>query len=220
MLRGKSIIIALAAWVSAIHPLLAQDPGALSACRAIKSDLARLVCYDSLAATPTGAANINPTADRDEQEGGLRLSDLSPSAWTRDSSFDALEERWSFMAALASGGPPGPAGLRPALIIGCYKKKPTVRMAWGAYIGTSETTLRLRLDDDKPYSGRWLLSRGGYDTFPIYDDEQIARWSRANRLRAQVDTYREGTLDASWDLSAFKESVTWVTESCKRATKG
>lgn len=205
--------------VSALLPVLMLLPGAaladlagdMAACRALDSDLQRLVCYDAVAlegAAPAAAPAAAP-------------SEAAPAGqWVTDVKVNAMDDTKTVVALLQSSEGAGPFGRKPGLILRCQSRQFEAYISWNDYLGsdgghnsgTKEVTARF--DAATPVSAMWFTSTDSTSTFAPAPQTLFKQIRAAGRLVAQVTPYNSGPVTAVFDLAGVEAATEVLRAEC------
>jgi type VI secretion system protein VasI len=184
-------------------PVQAQTPEALVKCAEVENDIARLDCYDALAAST--ASTVTPTASRIAgPEGG---------AWTMLDEINPLDDSRTLAAGLqststTSGGP-------VLLAMTCRSGMTGLVINWGDYLGP-EAIIVTRIDSDEPaFPLRWELSADSQQTVYPYDVVALIELLlAADRFVVQATPYNENPVVAVFDLAGIQNAIRPIREGC------
>jgi len=165
-------------------------------CAGLKSDLARLACFDQLA-TPLTKDNLKDAKPGDE------------SKWQVQISADPLtDSKIVILALLADGN-------NAMLLLRCKNAKAEVFINWNDYLG-SEAVVTSRIGTASPSQQEWGLSTDKKATFyPRNSMELVEELTHADKFVAQVTPYNENPVTALFNVTGLAAAVAPFFESCK-----
>jgi len=188
-------------WTSASK---AQDSGELSACTAIDDAVARLACYDGLAAIAAdGAARADP------------------GSWTLEEWPSRLNPAWTdYEVWTASLNPvPGAGGIPvfPVLTLRCEQGETRVFFDFGRVMAGDRVTVYFRLGTGEIQAGELILAPDGR-RFGLWTSELSVRFvqalQRSERLRVQVPVEGAEPLTAAFELGGLTAASNPLKDAC------
>jgi type VI secretion system VasI family protein len=173
----------------------AQQNDALDSCRKIENEVARLNCYDAM------AAKFNSTDETAEQ--GLDKLDESIAGsgkWLVEQNADPMSDQPMFTAALAADEG-GTAYRKPTLFIRCKNKSAEVYIGWNAFL-SDNTFVTVRFGDQAPAGSNWLSSTDETATFLDYArvEQFLESAMGVETIAARTEPYRSGPVTAVFDV--------------------
>ena len=185
-------------------PSYSQDPEALGKCAAVENDIARLQCYDSLAASVGGTNDSAPAA-----------SSAAVGSWIVQDDTNPIDDTRTVVLALLSASGTNRRGSPIGLLLRCQSGETSLYINWRDYLG-SEANVLLRVGDEEASTRRWSLSTDSQATFaPGNNRELIERLLTVDRLVAQVTPYSESPITAVFELAGIQEAILPLRETCE-----
>ncbi|MDP2141321.1 MAG: type VI secretion system-associated protein TagO [Gammaproteobacteria bacterium] len=194
--------ILMAATLLASHAQSAEL-SEIAACAALQNDIARLQCFDGMAAS-AGAAPIVTTTGGTGGEAGM---------WTTRTTINPMDDTTTIALALQADTGTNRWGAPITLIARCQSKEVDVYIDWGEYLG-DDPTPTIRLDGGQASEQAWNISTDNTSTFNPNGKRFLARLAEASRLVAQITPYSESPRTAVFTLAGIEKAVEPIWAEC------
>ena len=177
----------------------------ISKCTSLKSDVARLACYDGIVvAVRTAAAplpEIKPEVTKNEK-------------WETRITVSPIDNSRSIMLTLVADKGKSSWGTPVKLHIECNQQKTSLFIHWQDFLG-NEAKVATRLGNGTPREERWQLSDDSQTTFYPGDTPVFLRQLMAmDTVVFQVTPYFEQSITAVFEMKGLGEAIKPVREAC------
>lgn len=165
-------------------------------CAAVQSDLARLACFDQIAASVAAKSATEPSPG------------AADSNWRVEISADPLTDSKTVLLAVVADGK------NAMLILRCKNAKAEVFINWNDYLG-SEAVVTSRVGTAAASQQQWGLSTDKKATFyPRNAAQLIEELTRVDKFVAQVTPYNESPVTALFDVTGLANAAVPFFDTC------
>jgi type VI secretion system protein VasI len=185
---------------SIFHIGFSQDDSNLTSklgeCAELKSDLARLVCYDELAKNFNSSEEDSNDKNWDETYGWIVNEEINP-----------IDDTKTFYAILRSESGKSTWGKPITLFLRYQSGKSQVFINWDDYLG-SEAMVLMRIGSEKAFTSKWSMSTDSKATFyPKNNIEFISKLKAAEKAVFKVTPYGDSPIIAIFDLRGLSDVI-------------
>lgn len=171
--------------------------GDLESCAVIKSDAARLVCYDKI----SGRSKPNKKSFK---EGRWRVS-LEK---------DPLDDSQTTHLFLVSDSGSNYKNDKPVLNVRCMGKKQELYINWDTFVASDYASIKMRIDDKEPFQEDMNMSTNNEATFTQYADKYIKELRVGKKFVAQVVPFGANPITAIFSLNGLDKALRRVENEC------
>lgn len=148
---------------------------------------------------------------------GTTTDHVAPSNWYAYSDTNKIDDSISYRAALPSEESLGDGFRRDEkaiLIIRCKDQKLELYVVWPDFLGSGDTDVRVRLDNNKPYRQTWSISTDGRGAFANRPKEFEKSLRTAKKVIIEVDPYGELPEAATFVLTGLSDVERGMNPKC------
>jgi type VI secretion system protein VasI len=187
----------------------AQQNNSLGSCRTIKSEVARLNCYDALATKLDSADETTP-----QSSNNLGETVMGSGKWSVEQSTDPMSDQPTFTAVLTADEG-GNAYRKPTLFIRCKNTSAEVYIGWNAFLSDNKF-VTIRFGDQAPEGSNWSPSTDQTATFLDYSRVQqfLESAMRVETFVARTEPYHSAPITAVFDIRGMSEVFQENAEIC------
>lgn len=169
----------------------------INECATLKSDLARLVCYDELAKNQMPVKN-------DKQE---PKSEIDIGSWQVQEKINPIDDSKTFSLILFSESGKNQWGKPIVLFLRYQSGQTSAYLNWGTYLG-SEAYVLTRLGSEKAKTSQWGMSTTSKATFyPANNIDFIKELKLYDKAVFQVTPYGENPITAIFNLDGLSKVI-------------
>jgi len=189
----------------AVHAQQADLESRLAACAKIENDIARLECFDGLAARLGGQAS-----------GALDSPGRSEvGKWTVTEDTNPLDDSRTVTLALRADEGKTSTGDPVQLVLRCQSEQTAAYIIWNDYFGDDDRSVAVRIGSGPVDRQRWGLSTDHTATFyPGTATAFIMSLGEADRLVAQATPSGKSPVTAIFDVRGILEASRPLREAC------
>jgi type VI secretion system protein VasI len=173
-------------------------------CVAIKSDLERLACFDSLAEEK----NLNgmqslPTVISDKGK------------WNVEENTDPIDDSKTVFLSLEADSGTTAFGKPIYLFVRCINQETDMLIAWSRVLGDEGTSVLTRLGKGEATRINWTLSATERETFyPDNVELFLKKLIEVETLVHQITPYRSGPITAVFDVRGLVNAIKPIRSTC------
>lgn len=195
LLLGTSILLSAGALSSELDKEIAT-------CAAVKGELARLDCYDSLA--KKHKLHMPQPVD-------IKTSDTGK--WVVSVDINPVDDSKTVTLFLEATSGENKWNEKVYLIARCKSNKTEVYIIWKDYLGR-EASVLTRVGSNKAVTERWDLSTDSKATFHQKPIAFLKAMEKTDKLVAQITPYNEKPLTAIFDTAGLSNALLPLRETC------
>ena len=162
--------------------------------------------------TPTSSPPA-PTSPPPAESGPTPL----PDKWTVNADTSAMDDSPSVTAILVSENEDRVNAYRSAsaaLIVRCLERKTDVYVAFDAFLGSGEVSVRTRLDDDKARDASWGVSTDNKAAFAPSAIAFAKQLAKTETFRIRLTPFNESPIEYSFDVRGLDKHLPRIAEAC------
>ena len=169
----------------------------LSECATLKSDLARLACYDELAKKSLSVNN----------EKLETTNEMDVGAWRAGEDINPIDDTKTFTAILNAKSGKSKWGEKVYLVLRYKSEKSEVYINWGSYLG-SEAFVLTRIGIEKAKTTQWSLSSNSKATFYRGKSiDLIKKLQQNDKVVFQVTPYGDNPITAIFEIKGLSATI-------------
>lgn len=194
--------------LAAVSLLLATNSNAAlnekdyAKCAIVEGDLARLECFDNLAASKNlNGRQVKPTSIAGKGKWSVSL-DVNP-----------IDDSKTVTLILDSDSGKGKWGKSVYLVARCKSNATDIYIGWNDYLG-SEASVLTRVGANKAITQRWVVSTDKKATFHSKPIPFLKDMLASPKLVTQVTPYNENPVTAIFNTAGLENAIKPLRETC------
>lgn len=180
----------------------AVDEASFAMCAVIDGDLARLECFDILAAE-----------NRLDGPQAVEIDVDGVGKWIVDVKTNPIDDSTTVTLVLAADSGQGRFGESISLVARCSSNKTDIYINWNDYLG-SEAQVLTRVGTNTAETANWSMSTDSKGTFHRNPENFIRELLETNKLVAQTTPYGESPVTAIFNLEGIANAIKPLRETC------
>ncbi len=173
-------------------------------CAKIKGEALRLICYDELAkmlGVDKPKTTIKEAKGKWRVQEGKSLIDDSINVYLTLVADDSVKSGYNTVT--------------PILFVRCAENKTDVYLAWDLFLGTDETRMLTRFDDEKAEKNTWSISTDHKAAFFRGSDVDFAKTlMKHEKLLVQITPYGENPVMATFEIRGLSDAIKPLRAAC------
>ncbi|EHH3082193.1 type VI secretion system-associated protein TagO [Vibrio vulnificus] len=174
----------------------------IASCSAVKGELERLDCYDSLAK--------KHKLDK-PQAVGEKLTGIGK--WNVSEEVNPVDDSKTVTLILEASSGQSKWNGKVFFVARCRSNKTEVYIGWNDYLGR-EASVLTRIGSSKAVTSKWSLSTDSKATFHRQPIPFLKSMEKADSLVAQITPYNESPVTAIFDTSGLSNALAPLRKTC------
>ncbi|MFW1406118.1 type VI secretion system-associated protein TagO, partial [Vibrio parahaemolyticus] len=195
MLLGASVLLST-------NVLSAELEKEFAYCAAVKGELARLECYDSLAE--------KHKLDK-PQTVGSKVSGTGK--WIVSEEVNPIDDSKTVTLVLEASSGKSKWNDKVFFVARCQSNKTDVYIGWNDYLGR-EASVLTRIGTNKAVTSKWSLSTDSKATFHRQPISFLKNVEKSDTLVAQITPYNESPVTAIFDTAGLSNALAPLRKTC------